>query len=70
MSTSQNQSLPLGGVKVLEFTHAILGPACGMVLADLGAELIHVEPPGGDHTRLLKGFGLGFFPFFSRNNIS
>ena len=40
MNTSQDPSLPLQGVKVLEFSHAILGPACGMVLADLGADLI------------------------------
>ena len=70
MSTSQSKALPLQGIKVLEFTHAILGPACGMVLADLGAEIIHVEPPQGDPTRRLRGFGLGFFPFFSRNKKS
>ena len=70
MSTSQSKPLPLQGVKVLEFTHAILGPACGMVLADLGADLIHVEHPQGDPTRRLPGFGTGFFPFFSRNKKS
>lgn len=70
MNTSQDPSLPLQGVKVLEFSHAILGPACGMVLADLGADLIHVEAPHGDYTRRLRGFGSGFFPFFNRNKRS
>jgi len=70
LSTSQSKALPLQGIKVLEFAHAILGPACGMVLADLGADIIHVEAPQGDPTRRLRGFGLGFFPFFSRNKKS
>ncbi|MCH8320075.1 MAG: CoA transferase, partial [Acidobacteria bacterium] len=48
MSRSRIKALPLQGIKVLEFTHAILGPACGMVLADLGADIIHVEAPQGD----------------------
>jgi crotonobetainyl-CoA:carnitine CoA-transferase CaiB-like acyl-CoA transferase len=60
----------LEGIRILEFTHAIMGPACGVVLGDMGAEIIHVEPPQGDPTRDLKGFGTGFFPFFSRNKKS
>jgi crotonobetainyl-CoA:carnitine CoA-transferase CaiB-like acyl-CoA transferase len=60
----------LDGIRILEFTHAIMGPACGLVLGDLGAEVIPVEPPQGDPTRDLKGFGTGFFPFFSRNKKS
>jgi len=55
---------------VLEFGHTILGPCCGMVLADLGAEVLKVEPPGGDPTRRLKGFGAGYFAFFNRNKRS
>jgi crotonobetainyl-CoA:carnitine CoA-transferase CaiB-like acyl-CoA transferase len=70
MSTPQDHPLPLAGIRILEFTHAIMGPACGVVLGDLGAEVIHVEPPQGDPTRELKGFGTGFFPFFSRNKRS
>ena len=63
--------LPLDGVRVLEFSHAVLGPAAGMILADLGAEVIKVEPtPGGDPTRRLKGFGQGYFPYFNRNKKS
>ncbi|MBL8058936.1 MAG: CoA transferase, partial [Anaerolineales bacterium] len=61
---------PLAGVRVLEFSHAVLGPACGLVLADLGADVIKVEKPDGDDTRRLKGFGMGYFPFFNRNKRS
>jgi crotonobetainyl-CoA:carnitine CoA-transferase CaiB-like acyl-CoA transferase len=62
--------LPLSGVRVLEFTHAVMGPTTGLILADLGAEVIHIEPPQGDPTRRLKGFGMGFFPFYGRNKTS
>ena len=55
-----NQSLPLHGVRVVEFTHMVMGPTCGMVLADLGAEVIKVEPLAGDNTRKLMGAGAGF----------
>jgi crotonobetainyl-CoA:carnitine CoA-transferase CaiB-like acyl-CoA transferase len=65
-----NNQLPLTGVRVLEFTHAVLGPACGLVLADLGADVIKIEKPDGDDTRRLKGFGMGYFPFFNRNKRS
>ncbi len=61
---------PLEGLRVLEFTHAVLGPSCGLILSDLGAEVIRVEPPDGDPTRKLKGFGMGYFPFFNRNKKS
>ncbi|WP_420630149.1 CaiB/BaiF CoA transferase family protein [Candidatus Leptofilum sp.] len=63
--------LPLDGIRVLEFTHAVLGPSTGMYLADFGAEVIKVEPaPGGDPTRRLQGFGMGFAPFTNRNKKS
>lgn len=61
---------PLKGVRVVELTHTILGPSCGMILADLGAEVIKVEPVDGDRTRKLKGFGQGFFGYFNRNKKS
>jgi len=61
---------PLKGIRVVEFSHAILGPSCGMVLADLGAEVIKVEPVEGDKTRTLRGFGAGFFGYFNRNKKS
>ncbi len=64
------KNLPLEGIKVLAFTHAVMGPAAGLILADLGAEVIHIEPPTGDATRRLKGFGVGYFPFFNRNKKS
>lgn len=63
-------ALPLAGVRVLEFTHMVMGPTCGMVLADLGAEVIKVEPIEGDRTRHLLGAGAGFFPMFNRNKKS
>jgi len=64
-------TLPLEGVRVVEFSHMVMGPACGLVLADLGAEVIKVEPEGkGDPTRSLKSTGAGFFPAFNRNKKS
>lgn len=62
--------LPLAGIRVVEFTHMVMGPTCGMVLADLGAEVIKVEPVAGDLTRHLLGAGAGFFPMFNRNKKS
>ena len=58
------------GVRVVEFTHMVMGPTCGMVLADLGAEVIKIEPLAGDNTRRLLGSGAGFFPLFNRNKKS
>jgi crotonobetainyl-CoA:carnitine CoA-transferase CaiB-like acyl-CoA transferase len=63
-------ALPLAGIKVVEFTHMVMGPTCGMVLADMGAEVIKVEPIEGDRTRHLLGSGAGFFPLFNRNKQS
>ena len=63
-------ALPLDGVRVVEFTHMVMGPTCGMVLGDLGAEVVKVEPPGGDGTRQLLGSGAGFFAMFNRNKKS
>ena len=63
-------TLPLAGIRVAEFSHMVMGPMCGMVLADLGAEVIKVEPPAGDNTRRLLGSGAGFFPLFNRNKKS
>lgn len=63
--------LPLAGIRVVEFSHMVMGPAAGLVLADLGAEVIKVEPLGeGDKTRLLPGTGAGYFPMFNRNKRS
>ncbi|MCY7372065.1 MAG: CoA transferase [Polaromonas sp.] len=61
---------PLAGLRVVEFTHMVMGPTCGMVLADMGAEVIKVEPIDGDRTRHLLGSGAGFFPMFNRNKKS
>lgn len=65
------EKLPLEGIRVLEFSHAVMGPTAGLVLADLGAEVIRVEPsPHGDPTRRLKGFGTGYYTYFNRNKKS
>jgi crotonobetainyl-CoA:carnitine CoA-transferase CaiB-like acyl-CoA transferase len=63
-------NLPLTGVRVVEMTHMVMGPTCGMILAQLGAEVIKVEPPGGDKTRSLGGMGTSFFPLFNRGKRS
>ena len=62
--------LPLEGVRVVEFAHMVMGPSCGLVLADLGAEVIKIEPLKGDNTRRLEAAGAGFFPVFNRNKKS
>lgn len=67
---SEAKTLPYAGIRVVEFTHMVMGPTCGMVLADLGAEVIKVEPLHGDNTRRLIGSGAGFFPMFNRNKKS
>src|SRR4051794_12079802 len=67
---SRAARLPLSGIRVVEFTHMVMGPTCGMILGDLGAEVIKVEPPGGDKTRRLLGSGAGFFRMFNRNKKS
>src|SRR5215207_2186847 len=62
---------PLAGIRVIEFTHMVMGPSCGMILADLGADVIKIEPaPKGDNTRKLTGPATGFFPTFNRNKRS
>ena len=63
-------ALPLAGIRVVEFTHMVMGPTCGMILADMGAEVIKVEPIKGDNTRHLLGSGAGFFATFNRNKKS
>jgi len=70
MTPPPAKPLPLADVRVVEFTHMIMGPSCGMVLADLGAEVIKVEPIKGDNTRSLPGSGAGFFAVFNRNKKS
>lgn len=64
------QSLPLDGLRVVELTHMVMGPSVGLILADLGADVVRIEPPEGDHTRRLKGSGAGYFPMYNRNKRS
>ena len=69
-STPHTARRPLEGLRVVEFTHMVMGPTCGLVLADLGAEVIKVEPIEGDRTRHLLGAGAGFFPMLNRGKKS
>ena len=70
MSTHENR-LPLEGIRVIEFVHMVMGPTCGLLLADLGAEVIKVEPaPAGDNTRRLTGSGAGYWMTYNRNKKS
>ncbi|WP_321811902.1 MULTISPECIES: CaiB/BaiF CoA-transferase family protein [unclassified Burkholderia] len=69
-SNTATPSLPLNGIVVVELSHMVMGPTCGMILGDLGAEVIKVEPPKGDNTRRLLGAGAGFFRTFNRNKKS
>lgn len=62
---------PLTGLKVFEFSHTVMGPTAGLVFAELGADVVKVEPaPQGDHTRGLGGFAAGFFAAFNRGKRS
>ncbi|HUZ82515.1 MAG TPA: CaiB/BaiF CoA-transferase family protein [Gaiellaceae bacterium] len=71
MSDIESDRLPLAGVRVVEFSHVVMGPACGLVLADLGADVVKVEPPiGGDKTRNLAAASAGLFTTYSRNKRS
>ncbi len=65
-----NGGLPLAGLRVVEFTHMVMGPAVGAILAELGAEVTRVEPLGGDATRKLLGSGAGYFSMYNRNKRS
>ena len=67
---TNERSLPLAGVKVVEFTHMVMGPAVGLILADMGADVIKLEPANGDKTRGLPGSGAGYFPAYNRNKRS
>lgn len=68
---TEPSQLPLAGLRVLDFGHTVMGPACALILADLGASVIKIEPaPAGDPTRRLQGFGTGYFGYFNRNKRS
>ena len=67
--TRQNPT-PLAGIRVIEFTHMVMGPAVGQILASLGADVIRIEPIGGDPTRRLLGSGAAYFPMYNRGKQS
>ena len=67
---TQQKPLPLAGIRMLELGHTVMGPSCSLVFADLGADVIKVEPLEGERTRHNVGFGAGLFPLFNRNKRS
>lgn len=67
---AETRQLPLQGIKVVEFTHMVMGPAAGVIFADLGAEVTKIEPLKGDNTRRLGGSGAGYFAMYNRNKRS
>jgi crotonobetainyl-CoA:carnitine CoA-transferase CaiB-like acyl-CoA transferase len=67
---SQTEHLPLSHIKVVEFSHMVMGPSASAILADLGADVIKIEPIGGDNTRRLRGSGAGYFAMYNRNKRS
>jgi crotonobetainyl-CoA:carnitine CoA-transferase CaiB-like acyl-CoA transferase len=70
-AAESRSTLPLAGLRAIEFTHTIMGPCAGLLLADLGADVIKIEAaPAGDNTRRLPGFASGFFAYFNRNKRS
>ncbi len=70
-SAAKATALSLSGIRVIEFSHMVMGPTCGLILADLGADVIKIEPgPDGDKTRRLTGSGAGFFVTYNRNKRS
>jgi crotonobetainyl-CoA:carnitine CoA-transferase CaiB-like acyl-CoA transferase len=69
-NATPDATLPLAGLRVVEFTHMVMGPAAGVILADLGADVTKVEPVGGDPTRNLRGSGAGYFVMYNRNKRS
>ncbi|HEY1130244.1 MAG TPA: CaiB/BaiF CoA-transferase family protein [Roseateles sp.] len=68
--SSTHSNLPLAGLKVIEFTHMVMGPSIGVILADMGADVTKVEPVQGDNTRRLSGSGAGYFAMYNRNKKS
>lgn len=68
---NEQTKLPLVGIRVLELSHLVMGPCCGLILADMGAEVIKIEPQAaGDKTRKLDSFGSGFHVTYNRNKKS
>src|SRR5262245_33205604 len=69
-TSDQPRTLPLDGIRVLDFGHTVMGPTCGLVLADLGADVVRIEPIEGERSRGFRGFACGFFRYFNRNKRS
>jgi crotonobetainyl-CoA:carnitine CoA-transferase CaiB-like acyl-CoA transferase len=70
MCVPEPELLPLTGLRVFEFTHMVMGPSAGLILGDMGADVVRIEPIGGDRTRRLLGSGAGYYPMYNRNKQS
>lgn len=70
MTEDRTHPTPLAGIRVIEFCHMVMGPTVGMILGDLGAEVIKVEPIEGDRTRRYRGPAMGFHHTYNRNKKS
>ncbi|WP_322059418.1 CoA transferase [Paraburkholderia sp. J63] len=60
--------LPLQGIRVIDFSRVLAGPLCSALLGDLGAEIVKIEPPGGDDYRAIGPFAHGESGLFSAMN--
>ena len=69
-TTGSKAFRPLAGIRVVEFSQMVMGPTCGLILADLGADVVKVEPLKGDRSRFFKGPASGFFATYCRNKRS
>ncbi|MBB3008986.1 CaiB/BaiF CoA transferase family protein [Cupriavidus alkaliphilus] len=70
---SPHSDLPLAGIRVIDFSRVLAGPYCTALLGDLGAEVIKIEPPGGDDYRAVGPFvggRSGLFAAMNRNKQS
>jgi crotonobetainyl-CoA:carnitine CoA-transferase CaiB-like acyl-CoA transferase len=71
MNSDGTAALPLDGLRVLELGHIVAGPSAGLLLADLGADVIKIERPGeGDQSRAMPAGTAAHFHFFNRNKRS
>lgn len=68
MRLISSEELPLKGIRVVEFCAVAAGPFCGMLLADLGADVIKIEPPGGDVMRSWPPLSEGYSENFASLN--
>ena len=69
MTLENNNNGALSGVKVIDLTRVLSGPFCTMLLADMGAEVIKIEPPKGDNVRNQGDMVNGYSSYLSLIHI-